>query len=122
MTGNRVTSNGTWRNSADCAFKDARLWDLDSPDFLIARGEAVCAACPVVDECLLDALYFGDTGVLRGGRRLAEKRCSYCGGPFATRWAVRYCSRSCQQAWARRNSIDKANAVAASAARTLVAA
>lgn len=99
-----------WRERAACLGADTALFfSIRHVDKRAAR--AFCAGCPVVDECLTDALLQGDFGI-RGGMTERERenlaryraaRCAQCGRPMTSQRSVvsRYCSTRCQHAAAR---------------------
>lgn len=61
----------TWRARAACAVWPATPWDFDSGpqrDELADQAVAICLKCPVIDECLADAIADGDTWTIRGGQ------------------------------------------------------
>ena len=62
-----------WRDHAACSGADPRLFDEPSRDESpsdahqrIQRATAICAGCPVRNECLTEAIRCEDTGI-RGG-------------------------------------------------------
>lgn len=64
----------SWRDSASCASVGGEFWFPEKGE---PAGEAkqICARCPVIGECLWDALERGDVtyGVL-GGKSPQERR------------------------------------------------
>jgi len=64
---------GTWASRAECAGVDPEL-------FFPERGEdtsvakAICAVCPVIDECLTHAIANDETYGIWGGKSERERR------------------------------------------------
>lgn len=64
-----------WRESAACAGTDnARFFPAGDEDPHVAEAKAVCAACPVRDECLQYALSTNQTEGVWGGMTGSERR------------------------------------------------
>jgi hypothetical protein len=70
-----------WYHRAACVGQPAKWWDLNAqdPDGSTAnslRARAICGACPVRQECLLDSIHVPDTktgyGCIRGGYSPAQ--------------------------------------------------
>lgn len=59
-----------WRREAACRGKDPDLWlpDVEDPaaKAKMARGKAVCARCPVAEQCAAFATAMGEPGVWGG--------------------------------------------------------
>lgn len=111
-----------WEGRFACTLPDAELtwWDLDagSPQEL-AEGMSRCRACPIVDQCLKEAVRKKETGVFGGRAVLAgvvtplakwlsrrkgqhvrmnqvvgRRKCAGCGETFeivAPRYAQKWC-------------------------------
>ena len=109
----------TWHQQAACL-------GADPETFFPARGDtagvlvalAICAGCPVVEQCLDEGLEQKD-GILGGTtaaqrRRLrsergVNRRCLHCGVGFKA-WSVQqFCSDDCKQA--RRQELQKQSAL-----------
>jgi WhiB family redox-sensing transcriptional regulator len=57
-----------WRDDAACRSADPDIFFPEPSDHVsAAKAVAVCAACPVSDACLRDALETGDEYGIRGG-------------------------------------------------------
>lgn len=65
-----IVTEQPWRKDAACKGKDTNLWFPARGDYLTAReAKAICATCPVRQECLDDGLR--EKVGIRGG--LSEK-------------------------------------------------
>ena len=60
-----------WRGHAACADVDPSVFE--NPD-LVDLAKVHCRGCPVRLECLDDALYYKDEGLVRGGLSSAEQQ------------------------------------------------
>lgn len=67
-----------WRTSAACRDMDPELFappSYEGPGAVQATAaKAVCAGCPVVDECLQGAIAQEDDTTVRGGMTPEERR------------------------------------------------
>jgi WhiB family transcriptional regulator, redox-sensing transcriptional regulator len=67
--------DGSWRDQAACAGSDTDLFfPIGEDDDVAASAKAVCAICPVKDECLQYALATNQTDGVWGGLTGAERR------------------------------------------------
>lgn len=109
----------TWHVMAACAGLDPDLFMPERGDVLGVRAAlAVCATCPVVDDCLAENLeqtegiFGGTTGK---DRRLLRRTmpklrsCLWCGDKFRTLEQVQFCSSACGRA--RRHAKQAESAV-----------
>jgi WhiB family redox-sensing transcriptional regulator len=63
-----------WRDFADCATSDADLWFAEKGDAdTITHAKAVCAGCPVREQCLDYALTNRETHGIWGGMSYKER-------------------------------------------------
>lgn len=74
MTYLPTISAAPWTDRAMCGGGDSAMWELtgetDNPAKLEPenlRAIEICGMCPVIKECLEEALKFGDRGVIRAG-------------------------------------------------------
>lgn len=59
-----------WMTEAKCAGDDIERYSTDNLGTgpgVQAKARALCAGCPVIRECGIDALRFDTRGVVRGG-------------------------------------------------------
>ena len=78
-----LTEADRWWHAAACLGADTGMFFAHpekAPD-LTAEAKAYCARCPVLDECLRDALKTGDTDGVRGGMTGPERRAFRAGMP-----------------------------------------
>lgn len=64
-----------WMTEAKCAGDDVERYSTDNLDTgpgVQAKARALCAGCPVIRECAIDALRFDTRGVVRGGFAFSE--------------------------------------------------
>jgi WhiB family redox-sensing transcriptional regulator len=78
------TVPGDWRTLAACRGLDPDLFFPERGDAFTARNaQAVCAACPVAEQCLEFAIEVGETEGIWGGlsgRQLRQERQRRAGG------------------------------------------
>lgn len=66
----------TWHEQAKCAGDELAKYSLDEAPYFVEphhRAEAaaaLCAGCPVMEDCAADALLHHDRGVVRAGEWL----------------------------------------------------
>lgn len=65
-------TNTNWRTQAACRGSDPELFFPIAPNGY-GKAAAVCANCPVVSDCLEEALRVGDVHGFRGGHTGAER-------------------------------------------------
>ena len=64
-----------WRDAASCRASDPDVFFPDGEDVEgIARAKAICATCPVREDCLTFAVELNQTDGIWGGRTPAERR------------------------------------------------
>ena len=64
-----------WREDAACRSSDPDVFFPDGEDVVgIAQAKAICAACPVREDCLAFAVELNQTDGIWGGRTPAERR------------------------------------------------
>lgn len=67
--------NEAWRDDAACGGVESRLFFPGGEDeSLVGEAKAVCAVCPVVDDCLQYALATNQSEGVWGGMSGAERR------------------------------------------------
>ncbi|HEX9854919.1 MAG TPA: WhiB family transcriptional regulator [Acidimicrobiia bacterium] len=67
--------DGSWRDHAACAGSDTDLFfPIGEDDEAAAPAKAVCAICPVREDCLQYALATNQTDGIWGGMTGAERR------------------------------------------------
>jgi hypothetical protein len=75
-----------WRTLAACRGLDPELFFPERGDAFTARNaQAVCATCPVAEQCLEFAIEVGETEGIWGGlsgRQLRQERQRRAGGPL----------------------------------------
>ena len=87
-----------WMDRAACRGMDVNLFFPEHND---GRGKAICERCPVREDCLTDADYYGDRWGIRGGvslidrKRVKIKECPACGDPHTRPAPARFCSDEC---------------------------
>lgn len=67
----------SWRNLAACIGTDQSIWFPDADDSRVAYriARSICSACPVVQECLDDAIDTDElTHGFRGGMKPKERQ------------------------------------------------
>lgn len=62
-----------WRDEAACADSDPDLF-FPTPGGSATEAKAICAGCPVRDECLADAIRTGEEYGVRGGVSARQRR------------------------------------------------
>ncbi len=65
-----------WRSAAACRDSDSGLFFPESASDVakVAAAKAVCATCPVQEECLAFAVELNQTEGIWGGRTPSERR------------------------------------------------
>jgi WhiB family redox-sensing transcriptional regulator len=63
-----------WRTRAACLGMDTELWFPEGIEALAQQAKAVCARCPVRDDCLEFALAAGEVDGIWGGLDEDERR------------------------------------------------
>lgn len=65
----------SWRDQAACAGSDNDIFfPAGEDDEIVAPAKAICAACPVKDDCLQYALATNQTEGVWGGLSASERR------------------------------------------------
>lgn len=114
-----------WFDDAECKGADpnlfhprgaqSRRWpgaDTRGVRRRIARARAICAECPVSEDCLAHAIANGELDGIWGGRLPEERnygfairRCAECGSPFKPRSPQgSICSERCRMARRRQTA------------------
>ena len=104
-----------WQDLAACrpSVCDVDFFPHENAPMQIARALAICRACPVSADCLVDALKSNERHGVRGGlfldairpRDLPLMRQCLCGCWFAAQSSSeKYCGRKCRDAAIRRQS------------------
>lgn len=62
-----------WWDSALCATTDPEIF-TPNPGDSTRPAKRICAACPVIDACLVDALVTNEQFSIRGGLAPGERR------------------------------------------------
>jgi transcription factor WhiB len=99
-----------WRLAAACRGHDPDMWTIkgNHRGHAYRRAHAICAACPVRQQCRDLADTTGSWGLIFGGRDYRaeprhtaheNRRCGWCTAPFTSRTIrANYCTARCRQA------------------------
>jgi WhiB family redox-sensing transcriptional regulator len=73
--GTEAVREAGWASRGSCRTSDPELFFPDAPSpEREARAKAVCAACPVIQECRDHAVRAGESEGIWGGLTTAERR------------------------------------------------
>lgn len=107
----------TWSEHAACKGRTALFFPVGEDPESYKPALAICAVCPVRDECLADALAKGEMDGVRGEMTPADRRqlhrgatraCVECGDRFLLAGAPRrVCSDACAMVRGRRQRVER---------------
>ena len=118
MTHLALPDRPAWMVDAVCRGTDPnQFFPERGQNPVIAQAKAMCARCPVIEQCLTYALEWRHEDGVWGGLSARERKrlrhtvnrralCEGCNGAFVTRSSSRrYCSEECKEASRRATRI-----------------